>query len=604
MIPGYLSPLANHLWQSTLFTLMVSLTTLALRKNRAAVRSRLWIAASLKFLLPFSLLISLGNWLPWHPAVALVETPVSSVVGQISRPFEAPGLAIASGTVRTASLSNNIGVLLLTVWLTGFSACVLGWSCKWWRIRIAIRRSTEIDLQLPIRTVSIKELLEPGVFGIFRPTLVLPDGIRSRLTPAQFDTIISHELCHVRRADNLVAAVHMLVEALFWFHPLVWWMEGRLIEELERACDEEVLRQGSEAQTYAEAILKVCEIYVTSPIRCVAGATGGNLKKRIQTIMSNQCARPLGCSKTLLLASMLLASVAGPIIIGALDRRSLQAQSTAEPTAPVQLAFEVASIKASPPGRTRDAGGIGSQFFPGGRIVIRNNSLKDLIGLAFHLKEFQVTGGPKWADPDMMTTTDRYVIEAKTDETATRAQIPLAGNIAAMLQTLLADRFKLQYHFDTKEYPIYELVVAKNGAKLGAPQGGGIEDSQWRSGGGHLRAMKVSMAELAEGLSDFTGRIVVDKTGISGRFTFNLDYTPESFRTGAARADNEPPVSGELPVDTNGPSLFTALQDQLGLRLEAKRGPVPIFVIDSAERPQLNIASRPEPVEESLKRQW
>ncbi len=90
--------------------------------------------------------------------------------------------------------------------------------------------------------------LEPGVFGILRPVLLLPEGITDRLTPAQLEAVIAHELCHVRRRDNLTAAIHMVVETVFWFHPLVWWIRARLVEERERACDEEVLRAGRPAR--------------------------------------------------------------------------------------------------------------------------------------------------------------------------------------------------------------------------------------------------------------------------------------------------------------------------------------------------------------------
>ena len=120
------------------------------------------------------------------------------------------------------------------------------------------------------------------MFGIFRPVLLLPEGITDRLSPAQLQAVLAHELCHVRRRDNLAAAIHMFVEALFWFHPLVWWIKARLIEEQERACDEEVLRLGGDPQVYAESILKICEFYLTSPLICVSGITGSNLKKRIE----------------------------------------------------------------------------------------------------------------------------------------------------------------------------------------------------------------------------------------------------------------------------------------------------------------------------------
>ena len=155
-----------------------------------------------------------------------------------------------------------------------------------------------MHLELPIKARSSPSLLEPGVFGILRPVLLLPDGIFDRLTPAQLQAVIAHELCHVRHRDNLIAAIHMFVETVFWFHPLVWWIGKRMVEERERACDEEVLREFGEPKAYAEGILNVCKLYVESPLRCVSGVTGGsNLKKRIEAIMANRVARRLNFGK-------------------------------------------------------------------------------------------------------------------------------------------------------------------------------------------------------------------------------------------------------------------------------------------------------------------
>jgi hypothetical protein len=121
--------------------------------------------------------------------------------------------------------------------------------------------------------------LEPGIFGIFRPVLVWPQGISERLEDAHLEAVLAHELWHVRRRDNLADAVHMLVEAIFWFYPLVWWMGAWLMEERERACDEAVLESGGDPKVYAESILKICEFCVASPLACVSGVTGADLKK-------------------------------------------------------------------------------------------------------------------------------------------------------------------------------------------------------------------------------------------------------------------------------------------------------------------------------------
>ncbi len=130
--------------------------------------------------------------------------------------------------------------------------------------------------------------------------------------------MLAHELCHVRRRDNLFAAIHMVVEAVFWFHPFVWWIGARLIEERERACDEGVLTLGNEPRTYADAILNVCKSYVESPLVCVAGVTGADLKKRIEAIMTNRIGQGLTRAKRILLAATGVAALAGPVAIGVL----------------------------------------------------------------------------------------------------------------------------------------------------------------------------------------------------------------------------------------------------------------------------------------------
>ena len=110
----------------------------------------------------------------------------------------------------------------------------------------------------------------------------------------------------------------MLVEALFWFHPLVWWLGARLIDERERACDEEVLETGSQAHTYAESILKVCEFYVESPLTCLSGITGSDLKKRIRRVMRSSSEKSMGTCKRLLLMTAGIVALAMPIVAGVL----------------------------------------------------------------------------------------------------------------------------------------------------------------------------------------------------------------------------------------------------------------------------------------------
>src|SRR5262249_11791149 len=154
--------------------------------------------------------------------------------------------------------------------------------------------------------------------------------------------VIAHESCHVRRRDNLAVAVHMFVESLFWFHPLVWWIKVRLIDEQERACDEEVLLSGGDAKVYAESILKICRFYLASPLASMSGITGSDLKKRIENIMKCHIGLRLSFTRTALLAIAAGAALVGPIAVGVVHARAGQAQfqrtgpSQADPVASEQ----------------------------------------------------------------------------------------------------------------------------------------------------------------------------------------------------------------------------------------------------------------------------
>jgi beta-lactamase regulating signal transducer with metallopeptidase domain len=189
--------------------------------------------------------------------------------------------------------------------------------------------------------------LEPGVFGISRPVLLWPQSISARLEDAHLEAIIAHELCHVRRRDNLAAALHMLVEAIFWFHPLVWWIGLRLIAERERACDEAVLGLGSRRQVYAESILKVCEFCLSSPLTCVAGVTGADLKKRMVHIMTDRVVLKLNLSRKLLLWSAGCLVIALPIAFGLFSAQPAPAQ------APAASALEFTTIDLKPTRSTK-----------------------------------------------------------------------------------------------------------------------------------------------------------------------------------------------------------------------------------------------------------
>ena len=236
--------LTNHLWQSTVFALGAAVLTVFFRKSGAHVRYWLWFSASIKFFVPFALLIALGRQMEWAPVVRNVTSPaVSAVMVRVSEPFVEGASSVLPAPLSRPRTIDWFGIVLPAVWGCGFLAIALIRVRLWWRIREVVRTSASLELQgmrIPpgMQVRSTTRLLEPGVVGLWRPTLLLPAGLDHDLTPSQFQAVVAHEVCHTNRRDNVTAAIHMLVEALFWFHPLVWWIGSRLVNERERACDE------------------------------------------------------------------------------------------------------------------------------------------------------------------------------------------------------------------------------------------------------------------------------------------------------------------------------------------------------------------------------
>jgi bla regulator protein blaR1 len=570
MIPANLSPVANHLWQSTFFAAAVWLLTLALRKNRAAVRYGLWLAASVKFLIPFSLLVSAGMQAGWRTAPASAPAQIPVVMEEIAQPF-------AAATPAQRAAADPVPPVLFGVWVCGFAISVVWWAQCWVRMR-AIRRTG----QEACRT------FEPGVFGIWKPVLLLPAGIQKRLTAAQLEAVIAHEMCHVRRRDNLTAAIHMVVEAVFWFHPLVWWIRERLVEERERACDEAVLRTAVDPQDYAEAILNVCKFYLESPLACVSGITGSNLKRRIEEILASRAACNLDWRRKLLLAALGAAAMVGPIAIGLVNAPPSAAQSQDSP-AP---AFEVASVK---PNKS-DSQRAPSMILPGGRFTATNNTVRALILNAYGIftSPDLLSGGPAWID------SEKYDVDAKAGAGAIPAGASgqvLWTKTRLMLRTLLADRFHLAIRRETKEMPVYELVTARNGPKLrkAADQDCAASVTACHGFSGNparMSGVAVDMSDLALLLSSYAGRTVLDKTGVQGLYDIKLQWNPFGDRAPSGedvpRAPGAEAREGPRPDFSSLPSLFTALEQQLGLKLESRRGPVEVYVIDRVERPSEN----------------
>jgi uncharacterized protein (TIGR03435 family) len=614
--------IGNHLWQSTLVAAMMAAATLAFRKNRASVRHALWLAASIKFLVPFAALTAFGQLLAVHAPAPVVRREVTIVFETVIHPFTGFDLPPAAHPFISAwdRLAQALPFLAIGIWIAGALAVLAAWWIRWRRIASITRRAVpiahgpaldtlrRIERQAglkPIPLVSSDASLEPGVFGMVHPVLLWPRTIADHLDEDQIVTVLTHEVAHVRRRDNLAAAIHMIVEALFWFHPLVWWIGARLTDEREQACDEDVLRFGSEPVVYAETILKSCRIYVESPLPCVAGVTGSDLRKRIERIMRHGAADRLTPSKRIFLAALAIGPVATPILAGAVSAPRLSSDSVLRKLvsyrvrtagqAPAQ--FEVASVKPN----ASTVGKMSIQMQPGGRFVATNVTLKQLIRNAYDVQEFQIAGGPPWM------AGDRFDVVAKS-ESAGRDdpfQLEKGGRWQAMLRALLVERFKLEVHTEAKELPIYALVLAHSDGTLGPQLTRSTRDCATPGSGGSgkppspadpppcgmrfmpgtIQAGGTTVALFANVLSGQSGRVVLDRTGLSGDFDFTLRWTPDQIPQGF---DRKASAMGLAPIDADGPSLFTAIREQLGLKLDSQKGPVDILVVDRAERPTEN----------------
>ena len=309
-----MSALLDHLWQSTLFAGFVLLLTLALSNNGARVRFWLWFAASMKFLVPFAALAALGESLSRFAPMPVIAPQPLLAFAPAAETISAPAAALApAGDVQI------LVWLLPVLWLIGF-ALVLGVRLSHsLKLRALLRNAQDMKLDGPVPVKASSSLFEPGLVGIFRPVVLLPKGLLSRLSADETQSILAHELTHLKRRDNLTAAIHMWVEALFWFYPPVWLIGARLIAERERACDENVLARGHDPEVYAGGILKVCKFCLQSPLSSAAGVSGGNLGQRVREIMTAPRAIRLNPAKRFLLTVAAVFTIALPVTGGFLS---------------------------------------------------------------------------------------------------------------------------------------------------------------------------------------------------------------------------------------------------------------------------------------------
>lgn len=407
----------------------------------------------------------------------------------------------------------------------------------WQRTLDRIKMRTGIPRRVRLLVSALVEV--PTVVGWLRPLVLMPVGALAGLPVEHIEMLLAHELAHIRRHDYLVNVLQSIAEALLFYHPAVWWISGHIRAEREVCCDDIAVSISGDAFTYACAL---ADLESRRPVllNAALAANGGSLPERIGRLLNQPVRRARPRSGAAVVSAILLASGGWGLLA--------QPQRVSR--------FEAVTIKPNEMG-----GGHTHSHTSDGRWNA-NMTTKSLIEFAFGIKSFQLEGGPSWLDEK------NYDFVATTGDAT-----PFTGQtLAPYLQSLLADRFHLVYHRTQKEFPVYVLTAAKSGPKL-TPNAAGEKDSGTNSNGNHgivhMTGKNLTMAGFASFLANQLDRPVIDRTGLQERYDVKLDWSRSE-------------------TDTTLPSIFSALQEQLGLRLEAGKGPVEILVIDSVDPPTSN----------------
>lgn len=560
-----------------------------LRVKSAAARHAAWTGVLLVTLL-------LPAWTEWGPKAAVRVLPPPSIEEPpVSAPIEAPAAAAVANFTSgpTPEVSRwNWNDALVGVYLLG---------AGWLLLRLAIGT-------VRANRLTSAECVAPITVGLLRPRVILPPDSNG-WPKERLEAVLAHERAHASRRDPLVQCLALLNRAVFWFHPLAWWLERKLAALAEEACDAAVLESGHDAGEYAECLLAMERVVSAAGGRVAIGMAmpGSALPRRVKQIIEG--ARPARASKSrMALAGVACMAAAVTFAAGTVERLPqilplspipavvaprppvllAQTQTPVAPAREEKLEFESASIRPFQPDPNggfplRTDGGPGTA--DPARVEYVNFTLKRLLVAGFNIRESYIQG-PSWLDDQ------RFVIEARLKPGATKEQA------SEMLRNLLVDRFKIKAHTEAKEESYYEMTLVKMGPKLRDARTLTDEDRaslkpapgmmlpQDKDGFlvmprplpmtgypfqfgdtdriSHSVGMAATSSDIANYLEFELKKPVVDKAGLKATYDYNL-----AFARGA---------------DANGPAFTTAVREQLGLKLTSKKGPIDVLVIDSIEK--------------------
>jgi bla regulator protein blaR1 len=545
----------------------------------------------------------LGRQKPSHPSVVHVS----------ARPIGSVGKShFTSLILHPPNAQHSIEPVDITPWLVSF-LWSLGAAILLFRFAIQLRGLgrlreasepvSESNLLAEVvcgrRRVDLRQsegISAPVTWGIVWPVILLPAGFE-QLPEEYRNAVLCHEMAHIQAGDFLMRALTELIGALIWFQPLIWIVRRKLRDEQEIACDNRVLAAGGRASAYAKLLMD-WEERPGGHVMVAVGITNQScLKRRLYSLLDPGLHRE----------SVSLVGIVGTCFLGLATILPLVAVSVAQdqPLAASLPAFEVVSVRPCnvEPGRGSGAGPLGagaSNRISTGCTALVDENYLGLIQRAYvryqggqlHIAGIiPIRGGPAWIH------SGHYEINAKSE--SPERQAVLNG---PMLQAVLEDRFKLKIHRETKEGPVYALTEAKGGSKLKpftegsclamplAPVPAMTKGQRYCrymvSFGGSVDAEGSTLGEFSKLLNLALDRPAIDKTALTGRFDIRLVFAADEGAPGILR--NGPGPSAPPTSDSGSPGIFTAIQEQLGLKLVASKGPVEILVIDHVERPRQN----------------
>jgi uncharacterized protein (TIGR03435 family) len=616
------------------------------RVRHPASRHAVWTAVLIgMLLLPIVSVMAPRLTLPLLPAPAQMSPAGSVSLSTTAIPGDAsvtqPPASVtheAAGGAPASVSSPSVELLIVWFYAAGLLVMLAYRLIGWALLRRVVSRSTVVRLACLRESADV---VTPIAVGVLHRVVILPAGWRQWSTHTK-RAVLAHEFAHLRRGDTLVAALARLVKCVFWFHPIAWWVSRQTSDLAELACDAIALERVGDPARYSRVLVEFAEAVNRSSQRValpgLAIASGSRMSERVDQVfeMSGGTMRRLRRPEIWLTAIGLpVMCTAATVALGA----RAQATQTKADNAPK---FDVVSIKpcpgldvVRPPGSGRGANPRAPQISPGymhwdcvalaelidQAYAGKGSQLLNVIARPLEDSPKHVRGGPAWVQ------SERFTIEARVTGDATPSSGPgrfvqVRDAMMPALRALIEDRFQLKMHRATEERSMYALVAANGGLNRdrmkpsepgdcwqpaagtgrgaappgfeGKPQCGTAKGTRPRANR-RLEYSAYTLSDLAQELSHVMDRVVLDKTGIDGKFNFAIEYAPDDTTPGdrpdpiAAAARAAEMAAAGIPPDPrpDGPSIFKALE-ALGLKMEPTKGPAEYLVIDSAQRPRPN----------------